>query len=46
MAAKPAILAVDDDAPVLRAVGGLLHLLLIVALVIVIYRRLTNRPVW
>jgi hypothetical protein len=31
---------------VLRAFGGLIHLLLIVALVIVIYRLLTNRPVW
>jgi hypothetical protein len=31
---------------VLRAFGGLIHLLLIAALVIVIYRLLTNRPVW
>jgi hypothetical protein len=31
---------------VLRAFGGLIHLLLIVALVIVIYRLLTNKPVW
>lgn len=31
---------------ILRAFGGLIHLLLIVALVIVIYRLLTNRPVW
>lgn len=30
---------------VLRAFGGLIHLLLIVALVIVIYRLLTNRRV-
>jgi hypothetical protein len=30
----------------LRAFGGLIHLLLIVALVIVIYRLLTNKPVW
>jgi hypothetical protein len=31
---------------VLRAFGGLIHLLLIAALVIVIYRLLTNKPVW
>lgn len=31
---------------ILRAFGGLIHLLLIAALVIVIYRLLTNRPVW
>jgi hypothetical protein len=31
---------------ILRAFGGLIHLLLIVALVIVIYRLLTNKPVW
>ena len=31
---------------ILRACGGLIHLLLIAALVIVIYRLLTNRPVW
>ena len=31
---------------VLRAFGGLIHLLLIVALLIVIYRLLTNKPVW
>ena len=30
---------------VLRAFGGLIHLLLIVALVVVIYRLLTNRRV-
>lgn len=31
---------------ILRAFGGLIHLLLIAALVIVIYRLLTNKPVW
>jgi hypothetical protein len=31
---------------ILRAFGGLIHLLLIAALVIVIYRLLTGRPVW
>lgn len=31
---------------ILRAFGGLIHLLLIVALVIVIYRLVTNKPVW
>lgn len=30
----------------LRALGGLIHLLLIAALVIVIYRLLTGRPAW
>ncbi len=31
---------------ILRAFGGLIHLLLIAALVIVIYRLLTGKPVW
>ena len=31
---------------ILRAAGGLITLLIIAALVIVIYRLLTNRPVW
>ena len=31
---------------ILRAFGGLIHLLLIVALVIVIYRAVTGKPVW
>jgi hypothetical protein len=31
---------------ILRAFGGLILLLVIAALVIVIYRLLTNRPVW
>ena len=31
---------------ILRAFGGLIHLLLIAALVIVIYRLLTNKRVW
>ena len=31
---------------ILRAFGGLILLLLIAALVIVIYRLLTNKPVW
>jgi hypothetical protein len=31
---------------ILRAFGGLIHLLLIAALVIVIYRLLTGRQVW
>ncbi len=31
---------------ILRAFGGLIHVLLIAALVIVIYRLITNKPVW